>query len=46
MLSGVNVMYPRVYQELLLISYDERKEGKICGEGRVKNFQVKEQFST
>jgi len=28
MLSGVNVMYLRVYRELFLISYHEQKEGK------------------
>jgi hypothetical protein len=39
MLSGVNVMYLRVYQELFLISYHEQKERKKCIErgGKLKN---------
>jgi len=28
MLSGVNVTYLRIYQELILISYHEQKQGK------------------
>jgi len=36
MLSGVNVMYFRIYQELVLIYYYKQKRGKCIENGEVK----------
>ena len=45
MLSGVSVMYLRIYHELILISYHEQKKGKNILRSEGWDFQVKEKFT-
>jgi len=46
MLSGVSVIYLRIYQELIFISYHEQKKGKNVLGREWLDLQIKKQFST
>jgi len=46
MLLSVNVIYLRIYQELILISYHKQKERKnVLGSGEISKLKKKKQFS-